>query len=105
MAYDEALAGRVRRMLPGATERRMFGGIGLMERGNLVAGVSHDDLVVRVPSEETARWLREPGAQPMGSGHAMKGWVKVSADAVSTDARLARWVDRSRALAKTLPAK
>jgi TfoX/Sxy family transcriptional regulator of competence genes len=105
VAYDERLAERLRQLLPKATEKRMFGGIGLMERGNLVAGVSHDDLVVRVPPEETARWMREPGAQPMRPDEAMKGWLKVSSRALTKDSTLAAWVERSRAYARTLPAK
>jgi TfoX/Sxy family transcriptional regulator of competence genes len=105
VAYDEELAKRLRRLLPRATEKRMFGGVGLMERGNLVAGVSHDDLVVRVPPDETARWLRETGAHPMMPGKSMQGWVKVASRAVREEAVLAAWVERSRAYAKTLPAK
>jgi TfoX/Sxy family transcriptional regulator of competence genes len=105
MAFDEALAERLRRMLPKAKEKRMFGGMGLMERGNLVAGVSHDDLIVRVPPEETARWLRAPGAHEMMPGRPMQGWVKVAAKAVAKESDLAAWVERSRKVVADLPAK
>lgn len=105
MVYDRELADRIRRLLPTATEKQMFGGMGLMERGNLVAGVSGDDLIVRVPPEETPTWLDKPGAHGMFPGKAMKGWVRVSSGALQDDAVLARWVSLSRATVKRLPAK
>ena len=105
MPFDDALAARLRRLLPDAVEKRMFGGMGLLERGNLVAGVSHTELIVRVPSEETDRWLRAPGARPMRPGKAMRGWVKVAADAVADERSLAGWIERSRAVVRRLPAK
>jgi len=83
----------------------MFGGMGLMERGNLVAGVSKGDLIVRVPPEETVRWLAEPGAHEMMPGKPLKGWLKVSSTALVGDGRLVRWVNRSRSAAKKLAPK
>ncbi|MGH8914400.1 MAG: TfoX/Sxy family protein, partial [Acidimicrobiia bacterium] len=49
MAYDEALAARVREMLeasPEISERKMFGGIAFMLSGNMAVGVSKDELMV-----------------------------------------------------------
>ena len=105
MVYDEELARRIRKLLPRATEKRMFGGMGLMERGHLVAGVSHADLVVRVVPEETDRWLREDGAHQMMEGRSMTGWVKVSASALKDDRTLKAWVERSRSATRSLPEK
>jgi TfoX/Sxy family transcriptional regulator of competence genes len=98
VAYDEILAARIRKLAPKAKEKRMFGGIGLMEHGHLVAGVSRDDLIVRVPVDEMPRWLRQPGAHPMMAGRSMSGWVKVSSSSLGDDKVLMRWVERSRAL-------
>jgi len=50
MAYDEALADRVRAVLApreGLSEREMFGGIAFMLAGNMAVGVIGDDLLVR----------------------------------------------------------
>ncbi len=105
MPYDTRLAERARRLLPGASETRLFGGIGLLERGHLVVGVSRDDLVVRVPLEETARWLRAPGAHPMRGGKGLQGWVKVSATALVSDAALLEWVRRAQTVVGGLPEK
>jgi TfoX/Sxy family transcriptional regulator of competence genes len=105
MTFDQSLAERLRRLLPKATEKRMFGGMGLLENGNMVAGVSRDDLVVRVLPEETDRFLHEPGAHEMMPGRPSKGWVKVRAAAVSEETQLRRWVERSRAFVRKLPPK
>ena len=51
MAYDEALAERVRATLAerdDVTERKMFGGIAFMAHGNMCCGVSGEDLMVRL---------------------------------------------------------
>jgi TfoX/Sxy family transcriptional regulator of competence genes len=54
MAYDDALADRVRAELadePELTERKMFGGIAWLVGGNLAVGVRGEDLMVRVGAE------------------------------------------------------
>ena len=46
MAYDEALAERIREVLADSadvTERKMFGGLAFLVRGHMVCGVTHDD--------------------------------------------------------------
>ncbi|MFD6639884.1 TfoX/Sxy family protein [Micromonospora chalcea] len=109
MAYDEDLANRVRELLgpePGITERRMFGGLAMMLRGNMAVVVrGAGGLMVRVdPAEADTRG--EPGAEAtIMRGREMRGWVTVSPDACERDADLARWVDRGVRSARTLPAK
>ena len=105
MAFNERLATRLRKLLPQATERRMFGGIGLMERGHLVAGVLGDDLIVRVPAEETAQWLARPGTRAMVAARPMRGWVRVAGRSVARAPELAAWVERSRDVTRRLPPK
>jgi TfoX/Sxy family transcriptional regulator of competence genes len=109
MAYDEGLAERVRDVIPKATEKRMFGGVGWMERGNMVAGVMKDELLVRVKPEETDRWLKQPGARRFDMGPvkaaAPKGWILVSPEAVAEEPELKEWIERSQAFVRTLPAK
>ena len=74
MAYDEDLANRVRERLggePGITERRMFGGLAMMLRGNMaVVGGGAGGLMVRVDPAEAERALAEPGAEPRTSASA-----------------------------------
>ena len=65
MAYDEALAARVRDELggePGVTERKMFGGLGFMVDGHMaVAAGSTGDLMVRADPEHVAGVGRRRG--------------------------------------------
>ncbi|WP_368858096.1 TfoX/Sxy family protein [Streptomyces sp. AS02] len=60
MAYDEGLTGRIRQRPgsdPDVTQRRMFGGMAFLYRGNMAVGVSGDDLMVRsVPTTPTRTW-------------------------------------------------
>jgi len=49
VAYDEAVANRVRQAIQGRdglSERKMFGGLCLMLHGNMFAGVIKDELML-----------------------------------------------------------
>lgn len=106
MAYDEKLAERILEIMPKATEKRMFGGWGAMERGNLVVGVIGDDMIARVGPAATAACLKMPGTRPFDfTGKAMNGWVVVAQEELAEDEDLAAWVKRCREYCKTLPAK
>jgi TfoX/Sxy family transcriptional regulator of competence genes len=109
MAYDEQLAERVRAALAGRsnlTERKMFGGIGFMLSGNMGAGVSGDDLIVRLDPEEGERALDEPGVRMFDkTGRPMTGWLLVGPEATGSDDDLSHWVDRGAAFAESLPPK
>jgi TfoX/Sxy family transcriptional regulator of competence genes len=51
MAYVEQLAARVRALLANRNdigERKMFGGLTFMIRGNMCCGVNGDELIVRL---------------------------------------------------------
>ena len=53
--YSESLAGRVRRRLAGlegVEEKRLFGGVGFLLNGNLLAGVWKDSLVLRLGPDQ-----------------------------------------------------
>jgi TfoX/Sxy family transcriptional regulator of competence genes len=109
MAYDEGLAQRVREEmseLPGYTERKMFGGIGFMLRGNMASGVNGEDLIVRVGPERYEGALAEPHTRPFDmTGRPMRGWVVVTPEGYASDEDLEEWVQRGVEYAMTLPAK
>ncbi len=110
MAYDEGLAQRIREQIegtPNLAEKKMFGGLGFMVGGHMaVSAYKGGDLMIHCGKEESAAYIREPGARPMErGGKAMKGWVIVSADAVEEDADLAKWVCRGRDYAMAQPPK
>jgi TfoX/Sxy family transcriptional regulator of competence genes len=109
MAYDEALADRIRSAIgdrPGVTERKMFGGLCFMAGGNMFCGIVKDDLMARVGAEQHAEALSQPGARPMDfSGRPMVGMVYVAPPFIDDDATLSSWVARSYEFASSLPAK
>ncbi|MEU8986567.1 TfoX/Sxy family protein [Streptomyces sp. NPDC048558] len=109
MAYDEGLAERIRERL-GAdaeiSEKRMFGGLAFLYRGNMAVGVTGGDLMVRVGPDATDAALARPGAWIFDmTGRPMRGWVVVDGTAVAEDEALAAWVDEGRAFAAGLPPK
>lgn len=109
MAYDEGLAQRIRERLgadPGITEKRMFGGIAFLHRGNMAVGVTGDDLMVRVGPEAADEALARPGARVFDmTGRPMRGWVVVEGSAVAEDKVLGEWIDEGHAFAASLPPK
>ena len=109
MAFDEALAGRIRRRLTrrkNVEERRMFGGIGFLLNGNLLVGVWKDSLVVRLGEEEGAEALREPHVKEFDiTGRPMRNWVLVGPESVQDDEQLAGWIQRAVTFVGALPAK
>ncbi len=108
MAYDEALAERIRQILAGepTTERKMFGGIAFMVCGNMLVGVTRDDLMVRVGAAAHEDSLARPHARPMDfTGRPMKGMVYVGPEGYASDADLREWVERGLSHARTLPTK
>jgi TfoX/Sxy family transcriptional regulator of competence genes len=109
VAYDEALADRIRDLLSAraeVSEREMFGGIVFMVAGNMACGVLGEDLIVRLGDEEAEKALKEDGVRPFDfTGRPMKTTVYVSAERTSGEAGLAEWVEAGADYAATLPAK
>lgn len=109
VAYDEALADRVRELLSAradVSERTMFGGLVFMLAGNMACGVLGEDLIVRLDRDESERALQEDGIRPFDfTGKPMKGIVYVSPERTSDDAGLAEWVETGADFAATLPPK
>jgi TfoX/Sxy family transcriptional regulator of competence genes len=109
MAYDEALADRVRDALaPRAevSERKMFGGIAFMVGGNMAVGVLGDELMVRLDPADAEQALAEPDTRPMDfTGKPMKGMLFVDSAGTGTDADLGGWVDAGADHAASLPPK
>ena len=108
MAYDQALADRLRAELAGEnglTEKKMFGGLAFLLGGNLAVGVRGDDLMVRVGAEDADEALAQPHARRSFMGEReMKGWVLVAPQGLAGD-MLGEWVRRGVGYARSLPAK
>ena len=108
MAADWDLAASVRNVLLDAgaiREVKMFGGIGFMLNGNLLAGASKRGLLVRVGKDRQGDALTRSGARPMVMrGRTMEGYVDVYSPALDEDA-VQTWMELAVAFAQTLPPK
>jgi TfoX N-terminal domain len=110
VAYDETLADRVRDAVhgePGLSEKRMFGGLAFMLRGNMaVSASSRGGLMVRVDPTRTESLTSRPHVSRFEMrGRAMDGWLHVDVEALAEDEDLRRWVDVGLEYARSLPAK
>jgi len=108
MAIDERLNDQARAALAGnraVSEVKMFGGIGFMLNGNMIAAASDRGLLVRVGPPGEAEALARPGARSMiMRGRAMAGYVRV--DTAVLDLRAVKsWLRLARAFVQTLPPK
>jgi TfoX/Sxy family transcriptional regulator of competence genes len=110
MAYDEDLADRIRvavQHVSGVSEKKMFGGHAFLVGGHMaVAASSKGGLMLRCDPAQTDALSERPGAGPFEMrGKEVDGWLRVEADAVSSDESLGRWVEIGVDFAQTLPPK
>ena len=109
MAFDDALAERIRKRLgrrKSLTEKKMFGGIGFILGGNVACGVHEKEMIVRVAPGETGTLLREPHTRRFDlTGRPMNGWILVEPSGLTTDGALDKWIDVGATYAASLPAK
>ena len=109
MAYDEKLAQKIRQVLAdqqGLVEKKMFGGVGYMIRGNMACGVNKDKLIVRVGPQGHETAMARPHTLPFDiTGTAMTGWVMVAPEGCMDDTDLRAWVQEGIDFSLTLLAK
>jgi hypothetical protein len=110
MAFDEALADRMRSLLAhesGVTEKRMFGGLAFLINGNMAVSASgQGGLLVRVePGDTDQLTSRAHVLRFEMRGRSMDGWLRVEVEGVRTKRQLAAWVARGVAYARSLPPK
>jgi TfoX/Sxy family transcriptional regulator of competence genes len=109
MAVDEGLAELLREALAGedgVVEKRMFGGLAFMLRGNMVCGTFRDRGMFRVGKTREAEALALPGTQVMAMGErAMPGMVEALPAAMGDDAVRGRLLALALAFTGALPAK
>jgi TfoX/Sxy family transcriptional regulator of competence genes len=105
---EEQLADRVHSALVGAgtvREVKMFGGIGFMLNGNLVAAASKRGLLVRVGKERQGDALARAGARPMVMrGRTMGGYIYVDPPAL-TGRSVRAWLRLAVDFVQTLPSR
>jgi hypothetical protein len=110
MAYDQKLAGRIRQLIgsdPELTEKKMFGGLAFLIRGNMaIAASGQGGAMVRVDPAHSDALVATTRATLMNMrGRDMPGWLRVSSDDLRTDDQLAPWVEIGSGYARSLPPK
>lgn len=110
MAYDEALADRIRQLIgseSSLTEQKMFGGLAFLIGGNMaVAASGQGGVLVRVDPDQSDELVGTTSARLMEMrGRSMRGWLRVDPEDLGTKRQLAKWVELGVAYAKSLPAK
>ncbi len=101
-AYEVAISG-----LPGTQPRKMFGYSCVFAEGNMFAGLHEAGMVLRLPDEQRAEFLRLKGAEqfePM-PGRVMREYVVVPGILLDAPAQLRPWVEKALAYVLSLPAK
>lgn len=108
MNADYDLPKAVRDALAGAgavTEMKMFGGIGFMLNGNMVAGASKRGLLLRVGKERQGALLAQPGTRPMEMrGRTMEDYAYIDPPALN-DESVKAGVKLALAYVQALPPK
>jgi TfoX/Sxy family transcriptional regulator of competence genes len=105
MAYEEALAERIRELIAGergVTEKKMFGGLAFLVDGNMaIAASGQGGLLVRVDPDKSEELVRTTGAEvAVMRGRPMAGWLRAEAGDDLKD-----WVERGVAYARSLRPK
>jgi TfoX/Sxy family transcriptional regulator of competence genes len=108
MSGEDDLAARVRACLAGVegmSEIRMFGGVGFMLTGTMLAGTSKRGLLLRVGKERHAEAIAEPGVRAMEQrGRVMEGYVYADSPP-ALDEALKAWLERALDYVRTLAPK
>jgi TfoX/Sxy family transcriptional regulator of competence genes len=110
MAYDQELAGRIRQLIgtaPELTEKRMFGGLAFLVRGNMaIAASSQGGALVRVdPAQLEALAATTTATLMHMRGRDMPGWLRVSTGDLRADDQLAPQVEIGTGYIRSLPPK
>ncbi len=109
MGYDAGLAQRLREVFAGRAdvdERRMFGSVAFMLRGNMLCGILGERLMVRVGPAQYESALARPHAGEMDfTGRPMKGFVSVAPEGFESDSDLLEWLAIAERFVGALPAK
>jgi hypothetical protein len=110
VAYDEALAERIRELMAqekGLSEKRMFGGLAFLIGGNMAISASgRGGILVRVGPEQSDELVATTTASvAILGGRPVSGWLRVDSADVRTKPQLSKWVSLATTCARSLPAK
>ena len=98
MAYNEALADRIREALVDRTdveEKKMFRGVTFMVDGKMCISVSGEEIMCRIdPAEHEAILEHSDTREMVHGGRAMKGFIYVGEQGTRTKKELDFWIKK-----------
>ena len=104
---DEHLVDRVRAALTGVPqvkERKMFGSVGFMVRGNLCVTARPTRIMCRIDPTTHSAAIKRKGCQTViMKGRPYQGYVYVDVAALSSERALLYWVSQALEFNRTLP--
>jgi TfoX/Sxy family transcriptional regulator of competence genes len=96
MAFDEALAGRIRQAFASrhdVEEKRMFGGIAFMVAGRMCCGVHKDRMILRLPVDEAQTLLQQGKVLEFDmQSRPIRGFVMVEPGGCATPGQIEGWL-------------
>ncbi|NIQ39731.1 MAG: RNA methyltransferase [Proteobacteria bacterium] len=109
MPYNEEIEARIKRIASGwkdTTDKRMFGGVCHLLKGNMFCGVYKDFLILRLGEKDAETELESPFVRPFDiTGRPMKGWVMVGRDGFKSDQELEGCLKKAKEFVAKLPSK
>ena len=92
---------------PQAERRKMFGYPSAFANGNMFAGLFQENMVLRLPDEDRAKFLKLNGAHPFEPmpGRPMREYVVVPDGVMKSSRQLTAWLGKSFDYARSLPPK
>ena len=96
MTQAPSLLDRVRDIfddIPNVDERRMFGGTAFMLNDKMCVTVRDTRIMVRIDPDLSDEMSAKKGAATMVmNGRTYRGYIRVDADVIRTDAALRKWI-------------
>ena len=109
MPYSKGLEIRIQKIVSSwrkTDSKKMFGGICHLLDGNMFCGVYKDFLILRLGEQKAADALELPHVKPFDiTGRPMKGWVMVEERGFAGEKDLKEWLEKARAIVKSLDSK
>jgi len=106
MAFDTALADKVRRAIPGTVaveEKRMFGGLAFIVNGKMCLSVGPDRLMCRVDPALSKELSQRKGCRKVVmKGRALNGYFHVDRGALTKSREFDFWVNAALAYNKRI---
>ena len=97
MAYNEYLAGRIRKVIINEKisfeEKKMMGGLTFVVDDKICVGVSKDDLMARIDPDKYSKALEKKSCREMDfTGRPMKEFVFIEPDGTDLNKDLEYWI-------------